>query len=54
MQEDHMKNIENDIEKIKKIIDELKPEYTRMGGDIQFVDIKGEDVRIRPTGYCWR
>jgi Fe-S cluster biogenesis protein NfuA len=49
-----MENIEKDIEKIKKIIDELKPQYTRTGGDIEFVDVKDRDVRIRPTGYCWR
>jgi Fe-S cluster biogenesis protein NfuA len=49
-----MENIEKDIEKIKKIINELKPQYTRMGGDIEFVDVKDQDVRIRPTGYCWR
>ncbi len=49
-----MENIEEDIEKIKRIIEELKPKYTAFGGDIQFVDIKGKDVRIKPTGYCYR
>ena len=49
-----MENIEQDIEKIKQIIDELKPQFTTFGGDIEFVDIKEQDVRIRPTGYCWR
>jgi Fe-S cluster biogenesis protein NfuA len=49
-----MENIEKDIEKIKKIINELKPQYTRMGGDIEFVDVTDQEVRIRPTGYCWR
>ena len=49
-----MKNIEDDIKKIKKIIDDIKPKYTAFGGDIEFVDIKDKDVRIRPTGYCYR
>lgn len=49
-----MKNIEKDIEKIKQIIDEIRPQYTTSGGDIEFVDIHDKDVRIRPTGYCWR
>lgn len=49
-----MGNSEKDIQRIKQIIDELKPKYTTRGGDIEFVDIKDQDVRIRPTGYCWR
>lgn len=49
-----MGNREKDIQKIRQIIDELKPKYTALGGDIEFVDINDQDVRIRPTGYCWR
>jgi Fe-S cluster biogenesis protein NfuA len=49
-----METIEKDIDKIKQIIHELKPQYTSLGGDIEFVDVKDQDVRIRPTGYCWR
>ena len=49
-----MENIEKDIEKIKQIINDLKPRFTSLGGNIEFVDVKDEDVRIRPTGYCWR
>lgn len=49
-----MENIEKDVQKIKQIIEELKPKYTTLGGDIEFIDIKDQDVRIRPTGYCWR
>ena len=49
-----METIEKDIEKIKQIIKELKPRYTNLGGDIEFVDVKDQNVRIRPTGYCWR
>lgn len=46
--------VKNDIEKIKAIIEELRPQYTALGGDIEFIDIHGQDVRIRPSGYCWR
>ena len=49
-----METIEKDIEKIKQIINDLKTKYTILGGDIEFVDIKEQDVRIRRTGYCWR
>jgi len=49
-----MDNIEEDIQKIKQIIEELKPNYTTLGGNIEYVDVKDQDVRIRPTGYCWR
>lgn len=49
-----MRNIEEDIEKIKKIIEEIKPKYTVYGGDVEFVDIVDKTVRIRPTGYCYR
>jgi len=49
-----MENIEKDVQKIKQIIEELKSDYTALGGNIEFVDIKDRDVRIRPTGYCWR
>jgi Fe-S cluster biogenesis protein NfuA len=49
-----MENIEKDIDKIKRIIDEMRPRYRSSGGDIEFVDIKDNTVRIRPTGYCYR
>jgi Fe-S cluster biogenesis protein NfuA len=49
-----MENIEKDIEKIKKIIDEIGQKYRTAGGNIQFVDIQDRIVRIQPTGYCYR
>lgn len=45
---------EQDISRIKQIIDEVKPQFTQYGGDIEFMDIKGDLVRIRPMGYCYR
>jgi Fe-S cluster biogenesis protein NfuA len=49
-----METIEKDIEKIKQIIDEQKEKFVSLGGGIEFVDIKDQDVRILPTGFCWR
>lgn len=49
-----MENAKDDIEKIKKIINNIKPKYTSLGGDIQFVDIKDKTVRIKPIGHCYR
>lgn len=48
-----MENIDKDIEKIKRIIDEIKPRYASLAGDILFVDIQDRTVRIKPTGYCY-
>ncbi len=45
-----MENIDADIDRIKRIIEEVKPSYTSFGGDILFVDIKGKTVRIKPSG----
>ena len=45
---------EADIERIKQIIEEEKPRFTLYGGDIEFMDVKDEKVRIRPVGYCYR
>ena len=47
-----MKNIEDDIKKIKKIIDDIKPKYTAFGGDIEFVDIKGNFMYVKLKGAC--
>lgn len=45
---------EKDIERIKQIIDEVKPQYTVFGGDIEFLDIKDDVVRLKVVGYCYR
>lgn len=49
-----MENIEKDIEKIKKIISEVKPQFTVFGGDIHFAGVNNRTVQIKPTGYCYR
>jgi Fe-S cluster biogenesis protein NfuA len=45
---------EEDIQRIKEIIEEVKPRFTTYGGDIEYMDIKDDKVRIRPVGYCYR
>lgn len=45
---------DQDIERIKQIIEEVKSSFTMFGGDVEFMDIKGDSVRIRPVGYCYR
>ena len=45
---------EKDIERIKRIIEEVKPQYTAFGGDVEFIDIKDDMVRTRVVGYCYR
>lgn len=47
-------DIEKDVERIKQIIDDIKPQYTQFGGDVSFMDIKDEKVLIKTEGYCHR
>lgn len=44
--------VKKDSERIKRIIDEVKPVYTFGGGDVEFAGVRGRTVRVRPTGYC--
>jgi Fe-S cluster biogenesis protein NfuA len=45
---------EQDVERIKQIIEKIKPQFTQYGGDVQFFDIKDEKVRVKTEGYCHR
>jgi len=45
---------EQDVERIKEIIQEKKQSYILYGGDVEFVDIKEEKVRVKAEGYCHR
>ncbi len=45
---------EADIRRIREIIEEVKPEFTLAGGDVEFMDVQGDTVRVRPMGYCYR
>jgi Fe-S cluster biogenesis protein NfuA len=42
------------MERIKSIIQEVKPGYMLYGGDVEFREVKDEKVRVRPVGYCYR
>jgi Fe-S cluster biogenesis protein NfuA len=44
--------VKKERERIKRIIEEVKPIYTFGGGDVEFAGIRGHAVRVRPTGYC--
>ena len=47
--------MDKDVERIKQIIDEVKVNFTKYGGDVEFLRIEGGDVvKIKPTGYCHR
>ncbi|HEX9021684.1 MAG TPA: hypothetical protein VF903_10540 [Nitrospirota bacterium] len=46
--------MEQDVEKIKAIIEEKSRRYRNAGGDVQFAGIEGGTVRITPAGFCWR
>ncbi len=49
-----MTGLEQDIERIKEIIEKEKSKFTVFGGDVEFLDVKDGKVRIRPTGFCYR
>jgi len=42
------------IEKIKKVLEEIRPSLQMDGGDVQFVDYEGESglVKVRLIGMC--
>ena len=46
--------MEEDIRRIREIIEEMKPRYTSYGGDIEFLGVEDGKVRILPSGYCHR
>lgn len=43
-----------EIQRIRELIEEVKPPFTAFGGDVEFVDVQGDKVRVRPVGYCHR
>jgi len=43
-----------DIELIKAIIEEKNRQYQGKGGEVRFVGVEGDTVRIAPSGFCWR
>jgi Fe-S cluster biogenesis protein NfuA len=39
-------------EKVQKVIDQIRPALQNDGGDIELVDIVGDEVHVRLTGAC--
>ncbi len=48
------RGLEQDIEKIKAIIDEKGSRFRSRMGDVVFAGVDGGTVKIAPTGFCWR
>lgn len=46
--------MDQDIERIKTIIDERNQRYAPKGGSVLFAGIQDETVKITPAGFCWR
>ncbi|HET6363785.1 MAG TPA: hypothetical protein VFG02_01945 [Nitrospirota bacterium] len=46
--------MENDIDKIRSIINAAAKRYEVQGGDIRFLGVEGGTVKIAPGGFCWR
>lgn len=39
-------------EKVQKVIDQIRPALQNDGGDIELVDIIGDEVHVKLTGAC--
>jgi Fe-S cluster biogenesis protein NfuA len=39
-------------EKVKAVLDEIRPALQADGGDVELVDVKGGTVRVKLTGAC--
>jgi hypothetical protein len=46
--------MDQDIEKIKAIIEEKSKRYQSKMGEVIFAGIEGGTVKIAPSGFCWR
>lgn len=46
--------MDQDIEKIKAIIDEKSKRYESRTGAVTFAGVEGGTVKIAPSGFCWR
>ncbi|KKM05584.1 hypothetical protein LCGC14_1752600 [marine sediment metagenome] len=43
---------EADIPRIKELIEEVKVSYVQSDGNVEFLDIKDDKVRIKTIGHC--
>jgi len=39
-------------EKVKDVLDKVRPYLVKDGGDVELVDIDGGTVKVRLTGHC--
>ena len=46
--------MEQDIERIKTIIEERNNRFAPKGGSVALAGVNGGTVRIAPAGFCWR
>lgn len=46
--------MEQDIEKIKAIIENKNRRFQSRAGEVKFAGVEGGTVKIAPTGFCWR
>lgn len=47
-------NHQNNIEKIKSIIEERDQRFAPKGGSVTLAGVEDGVVRIAPEGFCWR
>ena len=45
---------EQDLQKIKGIIDEKNQRFAPKGGSVALAGVEDGVVRIAPEGFCWR
>lgn len=45
---------DEDIDRIKGIVDSTGERYARKGGNVLFAGVDGGTVKIAPAGFCWQ
>jgi uncharacterized protein (DUF1330 family) len=46
--------MDQDIERIKTIVETAGQRYLSKGGSVRLAAIEGGMVKIAPAGFCWR
>jgi len=50
----NVETIEQDVKKIKAIIEERSQRFAPKGGSVEFAGVEDGTVKIAPSGFCWR
>lgn len=50
--QDRMKGIVMTEEEVKSALNEIRPRLQGDGGDVEFVELKGNIVKVKLTGAC--